>query len=436
MKILIVDNVLCNMGDAAIVLAMQASLREEFGADTVIKSCFCGATSDPGAYGQLYPELNLVRTLWHALYDWYTPKWKVWSKIIRRTAPGRFTLQAKLRQRGIPIPTLIGKERELFREYADSDLIIVTGGAPLSTSWTAQYLRAHRVAEYHTALLLGKPLVFYAASYGPFTQEDDLPDRLRAVMERAAAVLCRDADALKTVRERIGVKTDNVHQTIDEAILLTSRRPEKQYVPDRSRQRRLGIVVHKWHWLGYPDPAKRQEEFESRITACLREVLQRYDTDIVFMTSHPDVPGSMFVEVDVPLRIHAKLPSSLQSRAYVVTEFVHPQEFAWIMGQCDLVISSRLHGGILSLAGGAPILALGYEPKTRGFLEQIGLEDWMFPMAQFQTQELLHKVCWMLDHHQECRERRDIAVDKARCIALQNRKITRTAFEEFTHRAC
>jgi colanic acid/amylovoran biosynthesis protein len=436
LKILIVDNVQCNMGDAAILLAMHASFCEEFGADTEITVCFCGATSDPGIYAQYYPELRFTRTLWHAVYDWYTPKWKVWSKMIRRTAPGRFVMQAKLHRRGIPIPTLIGKERELFREFADSDLIVVTGGAPLSSSWTAKYLRPHRVAEYQTALLLEKPLVFYAASYGPFTQEDDLPDRLRKVMERAAAVVCRDADALKTVRQRIGVQTDNVHQTIDEAILLTARRPQKPFVPERSSPGRLGIVAHKWHWLGFADPKRQQEEYEQRIAECCRAALQRYDMDIVFMTSHPEVPGSMFVEVDVPLRIREMLPAQLQSRAHMVTEFVHPQEFAWIMGQCDLVISSRLHGAILSLAGGAPVLALGYEPKTKGFLEQIGLEDWMLPMEEFQTQELLGKVCWMMDHRIECRKKRDLAVEKARCIALQNRKIARDAFEMTTHRAC
>jgi colanic acid/amylovoran biosynthesis protein len=435
LQILILDNVQCNMGDSAILLAMHASFRDEFGSDTVVKSCFCGSTSDPGVYAQHYPEMNLIRPLWHALYDWYTPKWKVWSKIVRRTAPKRFEMQAKLHQRRVPFSTLFGQERELFREFVKSDLIVVSGGAVLSTSWTAQSLRPHRIAEYHAALELGKPLVFYAASYGPFEDQDDLPDLLKAVMERSAAVICRDANALKIVEERIGVKTANVHKTIDEAILLQPRTLSRNYVPEKSLPVRVGLVAHKWHWSGHEDRKAKQAEFESRIAHVCREILSEYDTDMVFITSHPEVPKAMFVEVDVPRRIKELLPDELKPRVHVVTEFIHPQEFAGLMGQCDLVLSSRMHGGVLSLAGGAPLLALSYEPKTRGFLEQIGLEDWMLSMGESSAEEILKKARWMLDNRVECRKRRDIAVEKARSIALQNRKIVRDAFEKHQKRS-
>ncbi len=423
LRILILDNFVGNMGDAAIALAMQQSLKETFGAQTEVHYCFCGVDSDPGIFAQLYPEIHFVSTLWNAIGDWITAQRNPWLRLLRKTSAQRFVRQATFRRKGLPVQLLFGPERALFEEYVQADLILVTGGAPLCTSWTIPRLRRPRAAQYQVALTLGKPLVFYTQSVGPFTPEDTLPDMLRDPMQRADAVLCRDAESVRTVRERVGVETDNVHLTIDEVLLMSPRAPEVPLLPARQRPLRIGICVHKWHWLGHADPEAKQQEFEARIVSVSRSLLKRGDVELVYVTTHQKFDGAIVSDEDVSERIQQQLPAELLPFTHLIRGFVHPQVFASVMGECDLVITSRLHGGILSLVGGAPIVALSYEPKTLGLMQQIGLTDWTLSMWDSTAEEIYAQATEMLDNLPLVEEKLRAAMAEARRLALQNRTI-------------
>jgi colanic acid/amylovoran biosynthesis protein len=418
-RILILDNVIVNAGDAAILLAMKGSLEAAFGPQTVVHNGFSGPLPEPGIYRTFYPELAFVPTPANAAYSW--TERGLWPRLVRRSALMRFLWRART---GLPL--LLPRERQLFREYQEADLIVVSGGACLSTSWTSPRTRKERITKYKLALTLGKPLVFYAMSVGPFAPGDPLPAMLRPVMERAAAILCRDAESVQVVREQVGVKAENVHQTIDEALLLAPRPPQAPLLPPRKRPLRLGICVHQWHWLGDSDPERRQQDFEARMAVVCRSLLARQDTELVFLTTHQGVEGIQQDDA-VSQRIWEQLPADLQPYARVLHEFVRPDEFAYFMGQCDLVLSSRLHGGILSLVGGAPILALEYEPKTRGLMRQLDLEDCVLSMRDSSAEEILRRMEAMLRDLPETKRRHRAALERGQALARRNCEIVRAA---------
>jgi len=422
LRILILDNVIVNAGDAAIMLAMKESLQEAFGSGTLIYNGLNGPVLDPDLYQRLYPELHFVATPTNAAYNWPQPGYHLWRRLVRKTALARFRLQAHLHRLGLPLSVLLPKERALFHVYAAADLIIVTGGACLSTSWTPPHQRAERATKYQIALMLNKPLVFYAQSIGPFLPADPLPEMLRPIMERADAILCRDAESVQVVRERIGVTAENVYQTIDEALLLTPRAPSAPLMPPKARALRIGLCVHQWHWLGAEDPQARQRAFEARIVEVCQALLARHDAELLFLTTHQGVEG-IPRDDEVSLRLCAQLPEALRHRAHVLTEFVHPREFAYLMGQCDLVISSRLHGAVLSLVGGTPILALAYEPKTSGLMRQIHLEDCVLSMWESDADEIQAKAEEMLGDLPQTRHRHQEALELGRRLARRNREI-------------
>jgi colanic acid/amylovoran biosynthesis protein len=425
-RILITDNVVINAGDAAILLAMKDSLEAAFGPHAEVRCTFNGPPNTLETYRTLYPELHLLPTITNAAFAWPVPSWNLFARMVRKTAIDRFMRAAEARRQGRAVPMLLPAERKLLEEFAEADLVVVTGGAPLSTSWTQPRARAERIGQYLVALELGKPLALYAMSVGPFTADDPFPDMLRPIMEQAVAVLCREEEAVRVVRERVGIATPNVHQTIDEAMLLTSRPPTKPIVPPQKTRRRIGVCVHQWHWLGDSDPEARQRAFESRMAAVCRELLEEGDTDLVFLTTHQGVEG-IHRDDDVSERICAQLPESLRPLAHVTHEFIHPREFAYIMGQCDLAISSRLHGAIMSLVGGAPVIAFAYEPKTRGLMRQLDLEDCVLEMGDATAEEILALARELLRDPAATRARFDAGVAKGRVLARRNQEILKDA---------
>ncbi|BDI28725.1 hypothetical protein CCAX7_007760 [Capsulimonas corticalis] len=422
-RVLITDNVISNMGDAAILLAMKSSFEEAFGPGTDVRNCYCGVTREAGPFAKFYPELHFTSTLWNAGRDWTIAKWDIWGRLIRKTATERFPLQARLRRMGFPLFLLTSHERELFREFEEADIISVAGGACLSTSWTVPFMRKSRVAQYQVAHALGKPLFVYAHSLGPFRDGDNFPDLLHDSLDHAAAVLCRDAEAVKAAREQIKLLGDNVHQTIDEALRIIPRPPSKLLAPEKKKPLRVGICVHDYIWPGAADRPAKQADFEARIARVCQSLLERGDTELVFLTSHQKVEGSFQDDEPVGRRIQELLPAPLRPDAHHVTGFVHPREFSYFMGHCDLVLSSRLHGGILSLVGGAPVVVLEYEPKSRGLMRQIGLEDWVLTMADATSDEITAKITELLSDLPKTRERARAGLAEGQKLAKRNIEI-------------
>lgn len=425
-RILITDNVVVNAGDAAILLAMQASFNATFGPHTQVECIYWGPPPVYDTYRRLYPELQLLPTISNAAVNYPVPAWNLPARFIRKSACWRLLQAARASREGRRYPFLLPAERRLLSAFEKADLVVVTGGASLSTCWTLPHARAERICQYEIARVLGKPLAFYAMSIGPFAAEDPLPDMLRPYLEEAIAVLCRDDAAMQVVRQRIQVTTPNVHRTIDEALLLEPRVPSRALVPPRKRARRIGVCVHQWHWLGDADPDARQRDFEARMARVCQALLEEGDTDLIFITTHQGVEG-IHRDDAVSARIQAQLPEHLRSQAHVTQDFVHPQEFAHIMGECDLVISSRLHGAIMSLVGGTPVVALAYEPKTRGLMRQLDLEDCVLEMGAASTEEILALACNLLKDPPATRHRFATAAQKGRTLAQRNCQILKEA---------
>lgn len=53
-----------------------------------------------------------------------------------------------------------------------------------------------------------------------------------------------------------------------------------------------------------------------------------------------------------------------------------------LYGSAEVVVSSRLHGCILALATGRPVIAVGADRKVDSFMGAVGLGDWVLPLER------------------------------------------------------
>jgi len=92
-------------------------------------------------------------------------------------------------------------------------------------------------------------------------------------------------------------------------------------------------------------------------------------------------------------------------------------EVGGILKRCQLLLGTRLHSAILSLRYGTPTLALYYEHKSEGVLNQLGLSEWsvrLQDVAEPSTRELAVSI---LDNQTSARERVQKAVSDERTRA-------------------
>lgn len=85
----------------------------------------------------------------------------------------------------------------------------------------------------------------------------------------------------------------------------------------------------------------------------------------------------------VALRI-TKLLSN-RHMAHVVMDEMTDNQLAAIYQRCSLVLATRLHSAILAMRAGTPALAIYYEHKSQGILEQMGLKEWSLRLNDLPT---------------------------------------------------
>jgi polysaccharide pyruvyl transferase WcaK-like protein len=94
---------------------------------------------------------------------------------------------------------------------------------------------------------------------------------------------------------------------------------------------------------------------------------------------------------DVAARIRAECPA-LPEGMLMCPNVNSFDDLVTAIAQTDLVVGSRYHGIILSLAMGRPVIGLAYNPKTEALLADVGLGEFVTPIAQADVPWLLSRL--------------------------------------------
>ena len=63
------------------------------------------------------------------------------------------------------------------------------------------------------------------------------------------------------------------------------------------------------------------------------------------------------------------------SRYHVVMDELNDLEMGKLLGACDLTVGTRLHSAIISMNFGTPAIAINYEHKSAGIMQQLGMPE-------------------------------------------------------------
>lgn len=88
-------------------------------------------------------------------------------------------------------------------------------------------------------------------------------------------------------------------------------------------------------------------------------------------------------------------------------EEMGPEDLVGVMSGMDLVVSMRLHGLVMALAAGVPVVALTYaeETKVRELMLRIGEEESLFDVRALDAGRLSARISRLLDEGGRARER-------------------------------
>jgi colanic acid/amylovoran biosynthesis protein len=294
-------------------------------------------------------------------------------------------------KKDIPLP---GNIRQLLRIYAKSDLIIAAGGGYLYTTSKVlgNVVLLVNIYSFYFGVLLGKPVYIYSQSIGPFASRIQSWFVKRA-LRKVRLIEVREQFSYDLIQS-LKVQTP-VYLTVDAAFLISSE--ECSAIPQLpDKKLRLGITARKWF-----RNRRAQKYYERKMGEFLNWLINDMGVFVFF------IPQVTFEEGNDDDRIAARdIYSYIESKhlACLIEEELSPQEMKGLCGEMDLFVGTRMHSNIYALCMNTPTLAIAYQPKTEGIMEQLEQESHVVPIGELSLRLLQEKFRQLLDDQEEIRE--------------------------------
>lgn len=361
MKVAVINTAALNTGDAAILAGTDAMLRMAFGPDTEI--CVHDMSEAPARY---YPSLAFRGLMYDRVRQACRERYRRWLIAFAVLAA------ARLSRTGLRVATtrmLPGKVREVLADYARADLIVSAGGTYL----VPHYRLTPKLFELLLALALGKPLVLFTQSLGPF--EGRSRSLLRYVLRGAVLILLRDELSRRHLVE-LGISPTRIGVCADAAFALCPPDIAWRARPlADERSARIGISVRDWPHFRGGDTATRMERYIAAMAGLTCRLAGRRNCEITFISTCQGVPEYWTDDSRTAERIVARLPDDVRARVAVDKRFRRPEEMVDRMAEFDVFVATRMHAAILALCAGTPVVPIAYEFKTIELFRRLGFDD-------------------------------------------------------------
>jgi colanic acid/amylovoran biosynthesis protein len=365
-----------NKGDAAILSAQISELKRVFPGGTIQIATIAQVPAD-----YTFDDEKVLTAL---MYGAVMPGRSRLRKLLYTISMIPYTLLWALLQRlhvSLPLPK---GWRHPLAVLKDADLQVCVGGGYLRGrhDLTSTILLLLLVHQIWLAKLLGKPVYLYAQSFGPYM------NKLQSVIARsgimaASLVLVREAKSYRQLQS-LHIPEDKVVRVPDSAFLFTA--PKSEHVlqlirPKGNTDTIVGITVRSWL------DKKRQSKYEAAIAALIKHITDKPHHRVVVI---PQVTSTLQNDDDrdAGARV-AKLLEPRDNIVFLNQRFTHG-EILSIYSTLDYLVGTRFHSVIFSLLSHVPAVAIEYEHKTSGIMQDLGLSEWVIPIEDVDATRVTH----------------------------------------------
>lgn len=286
-----------------------------------------------------------------------------------------------------PIPTIY--VRALRRLVKQSDLIMLVEGSTYMDTWTSAMLWAYLWVT-HCAHVAGKPVLAYAVDAGslkPFNQ------RLTRHEASQTDLIIARAEAAGERLRSWGV-TAPIETTADNAFTFCPD-PADQGLLERLWPEATGdiagicpvnfhlwpVVMRPWgraeHCYRWPyyfshsqERSSAAAELAANYAAFADTLISEQDMSIVLICME---------QLDEPFarQVHHAMTHPDRARVFSAREY-NASQITTLLRSLDLVVTSRYHAAVLSLATQVPQIAVGHDLRLKSLYQELGLEKDLF----------------------------------------------------------
>lgn len=243
------------------------------------------------------------------------------------------------------------------------------------TWWT---MLLQRTFEISVAKFIGKPIVLFPNSIGPFKT---LVGRFlsKLALNNCRYLLLREPRSYE-IAESLKIGSNKL-LTSDIALLFKTTK-----VTDSEGFSHPVIGVCPGIYR-YSLSDKMVQKYISDHAIALDLAIEKYGFNVVFSPHY--VSNLEYDDLEICKLILAKMKNQDRAKIVVASDV---EEFKSILVCMDMLIASKMHPGVMAISGYVPTLSIAYDHKQTGFFEQLGLEDCIIPITETSSEKILGKI--------------------------------------------
>ena len=386
-------------GEAAMVLAMTGDLREELPS---VQITILTANPPQEIDRAKYSVYNLkvlpgpVPYTPATLGDKLRPLKLKWMKVLIALpvflAPILTSTLWLLLYKGLGIDSkfLIRNNWDTIKECRDADCYIFCGGQNLTNLGPGFIVFLYEII---LTKLLGKPVMIWANSLGPFNPRYIQPF-VKWILNKVDLITTREALS-KELLDNIGV-TAPTFVTADAAFTLPAISQKdalvllKQGTGLSTDDLMVGITAIPWSFPGQRgDVNKKLDTYLRALAGAADYVIEKLNAYVVFFPQVILPP----LKDDRPISMKVLNEMKNRSRAAVLTDDYTPEQIKGMYGCLSLLIGTRFHSCILAQSMNVPTIAIEYDGhKALGIMRLLDLDDYVCDINTISVSELTSRI--------------------------------------------
>jgi len=247
------------------------------------------------------------------------------------------------------------------RHHVRSSALVISGGGGLLQDVTSWRSPLYYLAVMWVARATGRPVAFVGQSVGPL-RRSVIRWLARRVLSGVEVLAVRDRlsrDALLDLG--LGRQAE---VTADLAFLMP--RPKEEEIGAARRKAGLSACEEPVAAVALrPDPEGGSGE---AMAALLGEAIGTVCQELGLR------PLLVAMQPSRDLEFSRKVAAAMPSQAAAMAPAMPARELFALVAGCDLLIGMRLHALVFAAGAAVPLVAISYDPKVDGLMEQLGLE--------------------------------------------------------------
>jgi colanic acid/amylovoran biosynthesis protein len=367
-----------NGGDAALLSVCLRQVAEAFPGSTISVA----GMESPADFADFEGAANLGSITRYVAEGTVSRR----TRVVRRVLVATWAVVYLAAPRGIRTALLLLCPEEVGRQATtveEAHLVVCTGGGYLNGRGRLNGLQNvfFVLLPVLIAQRSGTPVVFGPQSFGPFS---DNAQRwlVRRVLNRSQLVVAREEVSVQELR-RCGVTGTNVTRGVDSGFAFTSaaQRNWRKELGVGDSEVLVGITARRW-LVG-----TSHDRYERALAHVIDRIQSTPGHRVVLI---PQVTSSYLGDDD--RLTNNQIAKHCFSDPLIVEEGTHHEDLKCLYESLDMLIGTRFHSVIFALTSRIPCVAIEYEHKTRGIMDDLGLGDWVIQIADVEAEILFGLV--------------------------------------------